>query len=74
MEDEHICIDNLIEHLGTTIVFPAPGAFYGVSLILSAHCLLACQCISTVFGVDVNLFVVFGQILRAELLKNPTGI
>lgn len=30
MEDEHICIDNLIEHLGTTTGFPSPGAFYGV--------------------------------------------
>lgn len=31
MEDEHICIDNLIEHLGATANFPSPGAFYGVS-------------------------------------------
>lgn len=31
MEDEHICIDNLIEHLGATSDFPSPGAFYGVS-------------------------------------------
>ncbi|KAK0577006.1 hypothetical protein LWI29_026499 [Acer saccharum] len=30
MEDEHICIDNLIDHLGTTAKFPSPGAFYGV--------------------------------------------
>lgn len=30
MEDEHICIDNLIEHLGATSDFPSPGAFYGV--------------------------------------------
>ncbi|KAJ9673284.1 hypothetical protein PVL29_023088 [Vitis rotundifolia] len=30
MEDEHICIDNLIEHLGATADFPSPGAFYGV--------------------------------------------
>ncbi|KAI9199916.1 hypothetical protein LWI28_000320 [Acer negundo] len=29
MEDEHICIDNLIDHLGTA-KFPSPGAFYGV--------------------------------------------
>lgn len=34
MEDEHICIDNLIEHLGATSDFPSPGAFYGVSLLL----------------------------------------
>lgn len=34
MEDEHICIDNLIEHLGTTTGFPSPGAFYGVSQVL----------------------------------------
>ncbi|KAF6154324.1 hypothetical protein GIB67_026780 [Kingdonia uniflora] len=30
MEDEHICIDNLLEHLGATVKFPTPGAFYGV--------------------------------------------
>ncbi|PKI75783.1 hypothetical protein CRG98_003826 [Punica granatum] len=30
MEDEHICIDNLLEHLGSGSDFPSPGAFYGV--------------------------------------------
>lgn len=30
MEDEHICIDNLVEHLETAVEFPSPGAFYGV--------------------------------------------
>ncbi|XP_030539464.2 probable protein phosphatase 2C 27 isoform X2 [Rhodamnia argentea] len=30
MEDEHICIDNLREHLGAAAEFPCPGAFYGV--------------------------------------------
>lgn len=30
MEDEHICIDNLVEYLGGTAGFPSPGAFYGV--------------------------------------------
>ncbi|KAI3734479.1 hypothetical protein L6452_13949 [Arctium lappa] len=30
MEDEHICIDNLLEHLDRTEGFPSPGAFYGV--------------------------------------------
>ncbi|KAK9129208.1 hypothetical protein Sjap_009695 [Stephania japonica] len=30
MEDEHICIDNLLEHLGASTTLPAPGAFYGV--------------------------------------------
>jgi hypothetical protein len=32
MEDEHVCVDNLVEHLG--LCGPgihAPGAFYGVS-------------------------------------------
>uniref|UniRef100_A0A452YSA8 Uncharacterized protein n=1 Tax=Aegilops tauschii subsp. strangulata TaxID=200361 RepID=A0A452YSA8_AEGTS len=34
MEDEHVCIDSLIEHLGMpTPAIPAPGAFYGVSWI-----------------------------------------
>lgn len=32
MEDEHVCVDNLVEHLGETPDFPAPGAFYGVSV------------------------------------------
>ncbi|CAH1430967.1 unnamed protein product [Lactuca virosa] len=30
MEDEHICIDNLLQHLDRTEGFPSPGAFYGV--------------------------------------------
>ncbi|KAF8406724.1 hypothetical protein HHK36_008816 [Tetracentron sinense] len=30
MEDEHICIDNLFEHLSASADFPAHGAFYGV--------------------------------------------
>ncbi|KAJ8772795.1 hypothetical protein K2173_027972 [Erythroxylum novogranatense] len=30
MEDEHLCIDNLIQHLDSTASFPSPGAFYGV--------------------------------------------
>ncbi|KAL3830527.1 hypothetical protein ACJIZ3_019329 [Penstemon smallii] len=30
MEDEHICIDNLPQHLGEIEGFPSPGAFYGV--------------------------------------------
>ncbi|XP_021284306.1 probable protein phosphatase 2C 27 [Herrania umbratica] len=30
MEDEHICIDDLIGYLGATAEFPSPGAFYGV--------------------------------------------
>lgn len=30
MEDEHICVDDLLEHLGATVDFPSPGAFYGV--------------------------------------------
>ncbi|GAB4833029.1 hypothetical protein Ancab_007052 [Ancistrocladus abbreviatus] len=34
MEDEHVCIDNLHEHLhkhrGASASFPSPGAFYGV--------------------------------------------
>lgn len=30
MEDEHICIDDLVDHLGSPPNFPSPGAFYGV--------------------------------------------
>ncbi|KAJ7957994.1 putative Protein phosphatase 2c [Quillaja saponaria] len=30
MEDEHICVDDLIEHLSATSDIPSPGAFYGV--------------------------------------------
>ncbi|XP_024017656.1 probable protein phosphatase 2C 27 [Morus notabilis] len=30
MEDEHICIDDLLEHLGATANLTSPGAFYGV--------------------------------------------
>lgn len=34
MEDEHVCIDNLIEYLGASVKFSSPGAFYGVCLPL----------------------------------------
>ncbi|KAM1345884.1 hypothetical protein ACFX13_036010 [Malus domestica] len=30
MEDEHICVDNILDHLGATANFTSPGAFYGV--------------------------------------------
>lgn len=32
MEDEHVCIENLVEHFGNTVAtqFESPGAFYGV--------------------------------------------
>lgn len=30
MEDEHICVDNLHDHLDAARDFPSPGAFYGV--------------------------------------------
>ncbi|KAA8535916.1 hypothetical protein F0562_028394 [Nyssa sinensis] len=30
MEDEHICIDDLPNHLGSPVHFPSLGAFYGV--------------------------------------------
>ncbi|KAH0456289.1 hypothetical protein IEQ34_014196 [Dendrobium chrysotoxum] len=30
MEDEHICIDDILSHLGIGTDLPAPGAFYGV--------------------------------------------
>lgn len=32
MEDEHICIDDLVEHLGPALEFSSLGAFYGVSV------------------------------------------
>ncbi|KAK8967724.1 putative protein phosphatase 2C 27 [Platanthera guangdongensis] len=30
MEDEHICIDDIVDHLGTDANLSAPDAFYGV--------------------------------------------
>ncbi|XP_039134939.1 probable protein phosphatase 2C 47 [Dioscorea cayenensis subsp. rotundata] len=30
MEDEHICVDNLVDHLDGVASFPLSGAFYGV--------------------------------------------
>lgn len=30
MEDEHVCIDNLCDHLDAVAELPTPGAFYGV--------------------------------------------
>lgn len=35
MEDEYVCVDNLREYVGVTLDFPSPGAFYGVSNLLS---------------------------------------
>ena len=35
MEDEHICIDDLIQHLGSSSNVPFTGAFYGVSMFYS---------------------------------------
>lgn len=34
MEDEHIRIDDLGQHLGSLINVPEPSAFYGVSYIM----------------------------------------
>ena len=34
MEDKHICIDNLVDHLGALGKFPSPGAFYGVCKLI----------------------------------------
>lgn len=40
MEDEHICIDNLVEELGAgaPATFPRAGAFYGVSYFIVSYC------------------------------------
>jgi len=32
MEDEHVCIDDLIQHMGPASTIPLPGAFYGVRI------------------------------------------
>lgn len=32
MEDEHVCIDDLVEHLGAAAECSSLGAFYGVSV------------------------------------------
>ncbi|ESW07956.1 hypothetical protein PHAVU_009G006400 [Phaseolus vulgaris] len=29
-QDEHVCIDDLIQHIGPASTIPLPGAFYGV--------------------------------------------
>jgi hypothetical protein len=33
MEDEHICIDDLNQHIGSPSNIPFPGAFYGVCML-----------------------------------------
>lgn len=33
MEDEHICIDDLTQHIGSASNLPFPGAFYGVRML-----------------------------------------
>lgn len=33
-QDEHVCIDDLIQHIGPASTIPLPGAFYGVSIFL----------------------------------------
>lgn len=32
MEDEHVCIDDLVDHLGAAVECSSLGAFYGVSV------------------------------------------
>jgi len=32
MEDEHVCIDDLNQHIGPASTIPLPGAFYGVRI------------------------------------------
>ena len=34
MEDEHICVDNILDQLGATANFTSPGAFYGVCKVV----------------------------------------
>lgn len=36
MEDEHVCIDDLVEHLGATANLTSPGAFYGVCKLVDS--------------------------------------
>jgi protein phosphatase 2C family protein 2/3 len=38
MEDEHICIDDLSSHLGSSFKFPKPSALYGVINSLAYGC------------------------------------
>ncbi|KAL6011968.1 hypothetical protein ACLOJK_002435 [Asimina triloba] len=69
MEDEHICIDNLVEHLGEAADIPSPGAFYGATVLklLAPYVWYNVQCITKVFdghgGLDAASFV------RKNILK-----
>lgn len=43
MEDEHICIDDLVDHIGEDVNISLPGAFYGVHLL---YVVVGCNSIS----------------------------
>lgn len=43
MEDEHICIDDLTQHIASASSnIPLPGAFYGVRIFYSLHYAYIC--------------------------------
>ena len=57
MEDEHVCIDNLVHYLGAPEGFPAPGAFYGVSYLLLrilVYLLIDCNVVTFFFERNCN--------------------
>ncbi|KAL5542808.1 hypothetical protein UlMin_010518 [Ulmus minor] len=56
MEDEHICIDNLVNHLGVPSNFPSTGAFYGVCKFI-AKFLELLYVFDGYGGTDVALFI-----------------
>lgn len=51
MEDEHVCVDNLVEHLGLRgLGILTPGAFYRVSW---NHICIRPKCGLTVFLLNI---------------------
>jgi len=72
MEDEHVCIDNLVHYLGAPEGFPAPGAFYGVSYLLLrilVYLLIDCNVVTFFLRETVMVLLVthFGESLSNML-------
>ncbi|KAG7024093.1 putative protein phosphatase 2C 27 [Cucurbita argyrosperma subsp. argyrosperma] len=78
MEDEHICIDDLVEHIHACADFTSPGAFYGVSITFHLDNILTCtlqrsSLYQKVILLDILFNVVFGGIIVLQVFDGHGG-
>lgn len=72
MEDEHVCVDNLVEHLGLRLPgIPAPGAFYGVSW----NCIgIRTKCGLTAFVKYLTMSTLYGSMICSFVSGNNVAM